>query len=57
MPKFVYLGKSFPYGPYRGESPEIIADQMAETIEAVAKEGKIKPEDARKDFLKNLKGW
>lgn len=44
--KFVYLGERAKYGPYRGFTPEGVADGLG-----------ITEEDARKDFLDNLKAW
>ena len=44
--KFVYVGDRFPYGPYRGFTPESVADGLGLT-----------KEDDRKAFLDNLKAW
>lgn len=58
MRKFVYDGDAaFARGPYRGETPESVADAMAETIAKAAKAGKMKPEEEREIFLSNLKDW
>lgn len=44
--KFVYLGERAKYGPYRGFTPQGVADDLG-----------ITDEEARKDFLDNLKAW
>jgi hypothetical protein len=46
MGKFVYLGERASYGPYRGLTAEAVASSMDFT-----------DDEARKDFLDNLKAW
>lgn len=43
--KFVYTGELASYGPYRGFTPESVADDLGLT------------DEARKDFVANLKAW
>lgn len=57
MRKWVYTGVVFEIGPYRGETPELVADRMDATIREVAKKAKIKVDEARQDFVDNLHPW
>lgn len=57
MRKWFYMGVIFEIGPYRGETPELVADRMDATIREVAKKAKIKVDEARQDFVDNLHPW
>lgn len=57
MPKWIYKGAIFPLGPYRGENPESVDDSIKPEIETAAKRAKIKPDEARKDFIAHLVTW
>lgn len=57
MRKYVYTGAMFARGPYRGETPEAVADVLKSEIASVAKSGKIKVEEARQDFIDNIHPW
>ena len=47
MRKWFYTGAIFEVGPYRGETPELVADRMDATIREAAKRVKIKVDEAR----------
>jgi len=57
MPKWFYTGFIFDVGPYRGASPDAVADSIGDVIAAKAKAAKMKQDEARKDFVQNLKPW
>jgi len=57
MRKWFYTGVVFEIGPYRGETPELVADRMDATIREVAKKAKIKVDEARQAFVDNLHPW
>lgn len=57
MGKWFYTGEIFRIGPYRGETPEIVADRMDATIRDEAKRAKIKADEARQDLVNNLHPW
>ena len=57
MRKWFYTGVVFEIGPYRGETPELVADRMDATIREVAKKATIKVDEARQDFVDNLHPW